>query len=66
MERFAAFTRCFLLLLNDVNKDNETEREQLRENWNEMNSMVQSIKPDSSLLPIIASIIQFLNSFVCS
>lgn len=66
MERFAAFTRCFLLLLNDVNKDNETEREQLRENWNEMNSMVQSIKPDSSLLPIIASIIQLLNSFVCS
>ena len=65
MERFAAFTRCFLLLLNDVNKDNETEREQLRENWNEMN-MVQSIKPDSSLLPIIASIIQLLNSFVCS
>ena len=66
MERFDSFTRCFLLLLNDVNKDNETEREQLRENWNEMNSMVQSIKPDSSLLPIIASIIQLLNSFVCS
>ena len=66
VERFSAYIRCFLLLLKDVNQDNETEKVLLRENWNEMNKLVHDIKPDSSILPVVASIIQTLNSFVCS